>query len=202
MTIQTSKEYQTDVKARRLFGAIHEQLSALSTQVETLLTLGNTMRGMVGQASLSLAQIEALYVDQTHDKRNVDALLYTAQTQLADIAAKANDKIEEAKTVIVGNSKTIVGLLAQSDRIVGDRYVKDTEPGAPIPGVDYVDLNYFAEKLGFTVTHIRRLIEKSKLPMHDAVSSEESDRPKLLFLRWRAEAAVAEFRKKRAALAN
>lgn len=191
MTIQTSKDYQTDVKARRLFGAIHEQLSALSTQVETLLTLGNTMRGMVGQAGLSLAQIEALYVDQTHDKRNVDALLYTAQTQLADIAAKANEKIETSTTVIADNAKTVAGLLAQSDRIVGDRYVKDTEPGAPIPGVDYVDLNYFAEKLRFTPTHVRRLIERSELPSHDAITSADSDRPKFLYLKWKADAAIA-----------
>lgn len=197
MTIQTSKDYKTDVKARRLFGAIHEQLSALTTQIEGLLTLGNSMRGTVGQAALSLAQIEALYVDQTHDKRNVDALLYTAQTQLADMAAKVNYEIEETKTVIVGNAKTVAGLLTQSDRIVGDRYVKDTEPGAPIPGVDYVDLNYFAEKLNFTPTHIRRLIERSQLPSHDAVSSADSDRPKFLYLKWRADTAISQWKSSR-----
>jgi hypothetical protein len=183
MTLETSKEYKAEVKARRLFGSIHEQLSALGTQVEALLALGNTMRNMVGQAALSLAQIEALYVDQTHDKRNVDALLFTAQTQLADLAAKTGSRIGEASNVIAANAKGIASMSVQANRTVGDRYVRDAEPGAPVPGVDYVDMAYIGNQLGITPTHVRRLIENGKIPAHDAVTSEDSGRPKFLFRR-------------------
>ena len=191
MTIETSTSYKTDAKSRKLFGRMHEEIVALSGYIDNLLTATNGMRLALGAATLTMAEVEALHVQQSHDKRTNDALLFEAQSRLSELLDAA-----KLKTLAVGNAITkqapkINALLTQAKRIA-ERDVLDTEPTGPLPGLAYVDLKYFREQLSCSLSNVRYLMGVGAIPPHDAIDGEDGStgRPKLLWLKHKAAVAV------------
>jgi hypothetical protein len=191
MPIEKSGNYVEDMKSRKLFGRMHTEIVALSAQIDNVLTAANGMRLALGAATLTLAEVEALHVQQSHEKRSNDALLFEAQARLGDMLDAAKLNLASVGTVISNQAPKVEGLFNQAKRIA-TRDIVDNEPTAPLPGLEYVEATYFRDLLSCSMSHVRNLIERGALPSHDAVSSEDSGRPKFLWLKHKAAVAIVQ----------
>jgi hypothetical protein len=189
MTIEKSGNYIADVKSRKLFGRMHVEIVALASQIENLMTAVNGMRLALGAATLTLAEVEALHVQQSHDKRTNDAMLFEVQSRLSELLDAAKIKTAALGTVVSNQAPKVGSLLAQANRIAS-RDIVDTEPTGPLLGLDYVDATFFRDQLSCSMSHVRNLIERGTLPPHDAVDAEDGGRPKFLWLKHKAAVVV------------
>lgn len=191
MTIQKSDQYALDVKTRRLFGRMQTEIVDLSKAIEATLTAAHTMRTALGAATLTLAEVEYVHVTQAHDKRTSDAILFEAQTRLAEMLDTAKHQVAAVSDVIALQVPKVDALGVQAIRI-GNKDVVDNEPTGPLSGKQYVGIDHFAAELGCSVSHVRNLITKGAIPPPDAVSESDVGRPKQLWLRHKAAVTIEE----------
>jgi hypothetical protein len=196
MTIETSSEYQTTVKTRRLFGNLTEHLQQIDKRITEQLELGARMRNSLGQIMLTLAHVEALYVDNCVERRKAEEQLAEKTQQLDDLAGKLSERIPQSSVIAGAVAVSLAGVQTQADRIATDRYVKDTEKGQPIPGVEYVTADWFLYNLMISRKVFDKLVISRELPEHDAVEEGGQGRPKFLWIKHKADAACNTFRKK------
>lgn len=190
MTIEKSANYTSDLKSRKLFGRMHLEITALASQIENLMTATNGMRLALGAATLTLAEVEALHVQQSHEKRTNDAMLYEAETKLDEMLDAAKTKAAAVGSLIVHHVPKVQGLTDQVARIA-TRDVVDHEPTGLVDGVGYVDATYFRNELGCSASTVRNMIENGTIPPHDALDGSDIGRPKHVWLKHNA-ALVAQ----------
>lgn len=189
MTIEKSENYVADLKSRRLFDRMHVELVALKVQIDNVLTAANGMRLALGAATLTLAEVEALHVQQSHDKRTNDASLFEAQARLSEVLDAAKLKVASVADLVTKQAPKVQALTAHAARIA-TRDIVDTEATGPVPGLDYVDATYFRDAIGCSASTVRNLIERGKLPPHDAIDDDAGGRPKFLWLKHKAAVAA------------
>ncbi|PCL30564.1 hypothetical protein CPZ06_10240, partial [Lactobacillus acidophilus] len=189
-------QYTQDLKTRRMFASITENMQNMEKQVGDLLALASGMRNTLGTAALLLAQIEANYVNGCAERRRVDALAMELQTRLADLTGKTAAALVTGYAEHKSFSDRLSGVQTQADRIANDRFVKDDEKGGPLPGVEYVGLEWFMTKLSMSRKVVENRITNGALPEHDAVDDTGQGRPKFLWAKHNALAAVARYREK------
>lgn len=193
MSIETTAEYKADIKARRLFGSLVTSLNGLSAHVEAVLTNVNGIKLTIAQAALSLAEVEALYVEQTHGKRKVDALLHETQAQLTDLIERTRGGLAVAIEHTDKHRTTVDGLLTQAHRIVTEPSIIDTE--GPVDNIEYVGIDFFIEQLGASMKSVRRYIDEGKLPAHDTISTPDgAGRPSQLWMKSKAQNGITAYR--------
>ena len=188
-TVQTSTQYQTDLKMRRMFGQIATGMQQIEKQIGDLLELAAGMRTTLGATMLTLAQVEKLYVDNCESRRKADELLHEAQTRLADLTANTSAKLAEGAATAKEFGDKLSGTQKQADRIANDRFIKDDAKGPPLPGVKYVGLDHFRVALNLDRTAISKLRDDGRIPEHDA-EEVGAGRPKHLWTRHRADKIV------------
>jgi hypothetical protein len=185
MTIKKSDNYVADTKARKLYARMNSDVVELGKSIETMLTAANAMRIALGAATLSLAEVEAHHVAMTHDKRVNDAMLFEVQTRLNEMLDAAKVQALTASLVTVQSVPKVNALQDQAKRIA-EKDIVDDEPMGPLPGMQYVGIDYFKEQLACSTQHVRNLMERGSIPQPDAVSPEEGGRPKFLWLKHNA----------------
>jgi hypothetical protein len=198
MTIEKSSNYVADVKSRKLFGRMHVEIIAVSTCIENLMTAANAMRLALGAATLTMAEVEALHVQQSHDKRTADALLFEAQSRLSEAIDAAKLNVATVCNTVALQVPKAAGLFVQAKRIA-ERDVVDNEPTGRVPGLEYVDGAYFRDQLGCSYSNVRYLMGTGAIPPHDAVDGGEGEtgRPKLLWLKHKAAVAIQSIKTKK-----
>jgi hypothetical protein len=197
MTIEKTADYTDGLKQRKLFARMNAEITGLVAGIENVMTAANAMRLALGAATLTLAEVEALHVQQTHEKRNADAKLFESQSRLSELLDAAKLKTTEAGALIAQQTPKVQNLLTQSNRIA-TRDIVDNEPTGPVEGLDYVDVAFFQDKLACSLSHVRNLITRGAIPPHDAVEADDDagGRPKFLWLRHKAAIAVQGMPKK------
>lgn len=197
MSITKSQEYESNIKSKRLFGGLKEEAQQIEKQVEALLVTGNAMRNTISRALLGIAQIEALYVDQTEQRRKADAEVYTLQMQLAELKLHIAPAIArfEAEGVKINS------IMAAADRTATDRFIPP-EPMGMIENVTYVDMQYICDQLKTDRKSVRRYIEQGRLRGPDSQETETGGKPKDVWIKGLVDQSIGQFqqeRKKRAA---
>ena len=193
MTVQKSRGYTTEQKARKLFGRMHEELAVLVKQTSQMLTGVNAMRHTLGAVTLTLAEIEAIHLGQTYGKRDADAMLHELQAVLTGIVDAAKAQAIAARTALIGHEQKVDALSKQSKRIA-TADVLDDEATGPLPGLEYVDIGFFKDQLGCSLPQVRGMLTRNELPAHDAVNFEEGGRPQFLWLKHSAYVALAHLK--------
>jgi chaperonin cofactor prefoldin len=193
MNIHTSDDYKTETNIRRKFGVLAQSLSSLSNDIETMLTSANAMRRSLSTAALSLAEIEAIYVDQTHEKRKGDAMLHTAQDKLNEMIERVKERAAQGRATLEKAETALTGLSEQATRVVTEPYILDKDEG-PIEDLEYVTLDFFMTELSMSEKQVRRLLTLGSLPMNDTVEKGVGNRPRRLWCKTAAVSAVAAIR--------
>lgn len=199
MPIEKSQEYVADTNARRLLNRMHRDTTDLGKAIEALLTAAQSMRLALGNVTLSLAEVEAMHVRQSHEKRINDASLYETQAQLADLLEKARVQSAQAGDVIVGQVDKVGNLVTQAKRIA-EKDVVDNEPMGPLPGMEYVDADFIAGQLGVTNRNVRLMVESGRFPAPDAVDGE-GGRSRQMWLKHVAVVAIHNAKKRKKGIA-
>lgn len=166
MSIAKSKDYESNISARRLFNGLKEEAQQVEKLVDALLVTGNAMRLSMSRALLGIAQIEALYVDQTEARRKVDAELFVVQAQLGELKTKIAPALADAQA----GSKNIDALVAAADRTEMDRFIPP-QPMGQIEGVTYVDMPYLCAQLATDPKSVRRYITEGRIRPADSQES-------------------------------
>lgn len=192
MTITTSKEYKAELKTNRLFKALKEEAQQLDKHIATLLTTANAMRLSLGNVMLGIAEIEALYVDQSEARRKSDTELFTVQAKLADLKNKLAPAVEKTAATQANVGK----LLQHTERAAMDRFLPP-EPMGRIEGVEYVDASYICDALKTDRKTLRRYIDEGRLRSPDVVEAPTgtSGRPKDMWVKSFIDQEIAGFRR-------
>lgn len=193
MTIETTPEHKAEIDTRRKLGNLTIALQSIIADVEAVLTSANGMKRNLATAALTLAEIEALYISQTHAKRDVDGKLHEATTRLADMVETAKLSTTNALADLKTNSERIDNLCTQADRITHEPFILDIETGV-VENVEYVDIEWLADQLQVSEKQVRRYIGYGKLPSFRAYAAAQGGRPRQMWLKSEAINAVAQLR--------
>lgn len=191
MTIETSPEHKAEIESRRKFERLTVAIQTLTGEVQTVLTAAHAMKMNLSTATLTLAEIEALYVNQTHAKRDADAKLHETTTRLTDLMETVKTSTDNARALLERNGTAVTSLLTQANRVAHEPFILDLECGV-VENVEYVDIDWIAEQLEVSKKQVRRYIEFGKFPAHSALAVAEGGRPRQMWLKSAATNAIAE----------
>lgn len=192
MTITKSKDYDSTVNVKRLFKTLTEDVQGAQKHVENLLAAASGMRRTLASATLAIAQIEALYVDQTEDKRKVDQDLYAATIKIKQLTLQLSDSTMEAMQAVADRGTKIDAIKDQAERIATDRYMEPIKE--KLADVEYVAIDYFARKLAVSSKSIRRYLEEGLIDPPEHTEST-GGRPQQLWTKPTADMCINEFLK-------
>lgn len=194
MSIAKSKEYETAVTVKRLFKTITEDLQGMQKHTEELLAAANGMRRTLASATLAIAQIEALYVDQTEGKHKTDQELYAATVKIKQLMLQLSDKTVEALAAVTDRNVKVEAIKTQVERAATDRFMKPEKE--KLADVEYVDIDYFATQLEVSTKTIRRYLEEGLIdPPEHTANPEGRGRPQQLWSKPTADLCIREFQK-------
>jgi hypothetical protein len=192
MSITKSDAYESDLKTKRLFANLTEDVQQVEKHIHQLLTVGNAMRLALGRAAFGIAQIEALYVDQTEARRKVDAELFVTQAQLAELKAK----IVPALAFVGHDAETVDKLTHAAERTATDRFVP-AEPIGLIENVTYVDMHYICAQLKTDRKTARRYILEGRIRAPDSQTGGTGGDAKDVWIKSLVDQSIAEFQQTR-----
>ncbi len=199
--LEKTESYSHDLKSRKIFAKLNEDMLNLGQQLEQSLAGIQGMRLTLGTCVLAVSEIEHRFVSQSQAKRKTDSLLFEATTRLADFTSKMTINAASMAAQLNATKPKLDAMHEQTLRTLNDRGIIDDEKDGTVEGVEYVDINFFCDQLGnnyaLSKKIVRMYIEQGKLPAHDASSpNAEGGRPSYKWVKSKAVLAVAEFKEK------